>query len=152
MQNNILQSLYPPEQIFITGYAFDDINLGITVTCCVPEGTQYSAPPIPYVTAENYVRCLSQACYLLAEHILDQRLLAVDMDVAVFRRAAVEWEIFYRNLAMTFHQRVTKGAPFEMRFTLKNWKEIRRLEDFLLFTFTNARTVISGEMTFVFKG
>ncbi len=152
MPDDILMSLYPPDQIFITNYAFDDSCRGIAVTCLVPFGTQYTTNPIPYVTAENYVRCLSQACYLLAEHVLERRLLPVDMGVVAFRTAAVRWEIFYRNLCMTFHHRVNKGVSFQMRFTLKNWREIKRMEDFLLFTFTNERTVISGEMSFVFKG
>lgn len=39
---------------------------------------------------------------------------------------------------------------FEMHLTLKNWREIQRFQGFVLFTFTNLRTVISGEMSFVF--
>ncbi|MEK7538129.1 MAG: hypothetical protein AAB619_04130 [Patescibacteria group bacterium] len=152
MPANVLALVYPPEQIFITGYLFDDPSLGITVTCRVPTETFYTARPIPYVTAENYVRCLSQASYLLAEHVLEARLLSLEMDVEVFRSAAANYEIYYRNLAMTFHHRTERSQPFEMRLALENWREIRRMGDFLLFTFANKRTVISGEMSFVFPG
>lgn len=40
------------------------------------------------------------------------------------------------------------GSEFKKRFA----EEIRRLHDFVLFTFTNERTVISGEMSFVYAG
>jgi len=51
---------------------------------------------------------------------------------------------------MTFHSRTGKNEGFEMRLVLKNFREIKRLQDFILFTFVNTRTVISGEMSFIF--
>jgi hypothetical protein len=148
---NVLHLIYPPSQIFITNYSFDDDNLAIDVVCCVPDKPSYTLKPIPYVTAESYVRCLSQACYLLAERILEKDLTPLDISVDIFRKAAADFELYYRNLSMTFHKRAAKGEKFEMRFSLKNWKEIKKIQDFILFTFTNKRTVISGEMSFVFK-
>ncbi len=149
--NNVLSLIYPPSETFITQYNFDDENLAINVTCRVPDAHAYALKPIPYVTAENYVRCLSQACYLLAERVLEKSLIPLDMSVDIFRRAAAEFELYYRSLAMVFHKRTNRGDEFEMRFSLKNWREIKRIDDFILFTFTNKRTVISGEMSFVFK-
>lgn len=151
MVRNILDLVYPPPEIYIREYSFDDQELGITVSCVVPATHHYTARPIPYVTAENYVRCLSQASYLLAEHALATRLLALEgLDADSFRRAAENYELYYRGLAMIFHQRVPRDTPFVMRLRLSNWRQIKRFGDFLLFTFTNERTVISGEMSFVF--
>ncbi|MFH1456485.1 MAG: hypothetical protein ABIF17_00005, partial [Patescibacteria group bacterium] len=143
--------IYPPEQIFIVNHDFDDENVAINVICNIPKDSVYALRPVPYVTAENYVRCLSQSCYLLSERILEKKLIPLDMNIETFRRAAIDFELYYRSLHMIFHKRATRGETFKMRFILKNWREIKRIDDFILFTFTNKRTVISGEMSFVFK-
>ena len=152
MDQNVLHLVYPPKNIYIVGYTFDDENRGVRVTCKVPTGISYGLRSVPYVTAENYVRCLSQTSFLLVEHLLDAKLLELDLAVDAFRKAATEYLLYYRNLNMTFHARVAPGDEFEMRLTLKNWRQIRRFHDFILFTFTNERTVIGGEMSFVFQG
>lgn len=147
---NILHRVYPPEQIFVNGHTFDNEGLAINADCLIPKSIHYTARPIPYVTAENYVRCLSQSCYLLAEHVLENQLIPLEVNVEEFRQAAENYELYYRSMAMTFHERIAVGERFTMRFVLKNWREIKRMQDFILFTFTNHRTVISGEMSFVF--
>ena len=151
MSQNVIELVYPLNQIFIVDYSFDDTARAIDVVCLVPKDSQYAQRPVPYVTAENYVRCLSQACYLLAERVLSQGLIELDISAETFRQAATEYELYYRNLAMHFHRRVNRSDQFPMRFSLKNWKEIKRIRDFILFTFVNERTVISGEMSFVFE-
>ena len=150
LERNILEAIYLPEGIYVANWIFDDEKIGIEVTCRVPSSDQYVARPVPYVTTENYVRCLSQASYLLSEHLLKGRLIPLEIPVDVFRQAAMNYELYYRNLAMTFHSRVLRDEEFQMRLTLKNWREIKRLQDYVLFTFTNERTVISGEMSFIF--
>jgi hypothetical protein len=148
---NVVELIYPPEQIFIVDYNFDDDNVAINVLCNVPQDVPYTINPVPYVTAENYVRCLSQSCYLLSERMLEKNLIPLDMDVETFYRAATGFELYYRSLFMVFHKRANRDENFKMRFVLKNWREIKRINDFILFTFTNKRTVISGEMSFIFK-
>lgn len=152
MKESVLNLVYPPESIFVADWEFDVAMPAASVTCRVPPGIAYTLKPIPYVTAENYVRCLSQSCYLLAEHVLERKLISLDLDVDAFREAARTYELYYRSLSMVFHARVAPGVEFPMRLVLKNWREIRRLHDFVLFTFTNERTVISGEMSFVYAG
>jgi hypothetical protein len=148
---NVVKLIYPPEQIFIVSHNFDDKNIAINVLCNVPKNALYSIKPIPYVTAENYVRCLSQACYLLAERIIEKKLISLEMNLENFYRVAANFELYYRSLYMVFHKRTSRGENFEMWFELKNWREIKKIDDFILFTFTNKKTVISGEMSFVFK-
>lgn len=150
MKKSVLDVVYPSESIFVTDWRFDAERPAVDVICRVPPGIAYTISPIPYVTAENYVRCLSQSCYLLAEHVLEHRLVPIEWAVEAFREAAAKYELYYRSLAMVFHARVAPGTEFPMRLALKNWRELRRLTDFVLFTFTNERTVISGEMTFVY--
>lgn len=149
MSSNIIDTIYPQAEIYIVEYSFADKQLAIDVTCRVPKGT-YTSIPIPYVTAENYVRCLSQACYLLAERVLEKKIVSLDVEVEKFRKAATNYDLYYRSLSMTFHKLIERETNFRMRFSLINWKEIRRIQDFIIFTFANQRTVISGEMSFVF--
>lgn len=147
--SSILHRVFPSEQIFVKNYRFDDDGLAITVECLIPQSIHYTAMPIPYVTAENFVRCLSQACYLLAEHVLKHKLIPLKVDVEEFRQAAENYELYYRNISMTFHKQIAVGEKFTMKFELKKWREIKKMQDFILFTFTNHQTVISGDMSFI---
>jgi len=146
---NLLNEFYPDNEIFITDAQYVDGEPAIEVTCLVPNESTYTLVEVNYVTAENYVRCLSQTSVLFVEHLLKQGLVSVGFPAEKLRE--VFERLWYRNLAMTFHQNASKGRPFVMRLVLKNVREIRRLDEFILFTFTNKRTVISGEMSFVFK-
>ena len=149
---NLLEQIYPPEGIFVHNPRFHPAKPEVTVTSTVPEEHSYTTRPIPYVTAENHVRILSQTSYLLAHYVIENKLIELDVSPVEFMRAAVEFELYYRNVAMTFHQRVKKGVSFEMILELTDFREIRRLTDFVLFTFKNKRTVISGEMSFAYVG
>lgn len=152
--NKILARVYPPEHIFISDARFDPdpTKLTVTVDCRVPEDGGYTTRPVPYVTAENYVRILSQTCYVLAHHIISNKLIPVEVSTEDFLRAMEEFELYYRNLVMTFHERIKRGDKFVMELSLKDFREIKRLGDFIIFTFANKRTVISGEMSFVYVG
>jgi len=155
MEKSILHLVYPEQEIFITSFTFlekqEPFIPAITVMCAIPLKSTYVLKPVPYVTAENYVRCLSQTSYLLARHVIKNNLIPVDITEEAFVKAVVDYELYYRNLAMTFHKKVPKNQEFTMKLRLENVREIKRLEDFILFTFSNERTVISGEMSFIFK-
>lgn len=146
---NILELIYPEDEIYITGYDFNEDGLSIKVDCVVPNKS-YAKKVIPYVTAENYVRCLSQTSYLLAHHVLKNKLIKTDIDEKSFLKAMEEYELYYRNLSMTFHKRSKRGEKFTMDLSLKNFREIKSLKDYILFTFVNKKIVISGDMSFVF--
>lgn len=148
----VLSVVYPTEQIFVVSAEFPDESPSVIVECLVPATQDYTLKPIPYVTAENYVRCLSQSAYLLAEHVLRTGSIPLDTTVEDFFTAARAYELYYRNLAMTFHARVERGTPFTLLLQITNAKLLRRLaHDLILFTFANQRTVISGEMSFVYS-
>lgn len=146
---SILSLIYPDEEIYIKDFSFLTESLAVKTTIIVPEKS-YGKQMIPYVTAENYVRCLSQASYLLGYHILKHRLIKTTFDEKSFLNAMEKWQLYYRNLSMTFHHRAIRGEAFVMELELKNFKEIKRIEEYLLFSFTNKKTVIGGEMSFVF--
>ncbi|GMU74157.1 MAG: hypothetical protein AMXMBFR44_3560 [Candidatus Campbellbacteria bacterium] len=146
---SVLELLYPRQEVFVHRATFDDARLAVQVACTVPHGTGYCIKPVPYVTAENYVRCLSQTSYLLAHHLIAKNIVALDVTLDQFVDAMCEFQLYYRNLSMTFHKRVARGEEFPMELVLKDVREIKRLNDFILFTFSNLRTVISGEMSFI---
>ena len=148
-KQSILSIIYPDNEIYIKKFSFSPKTLSIKVACVVPvQG--YGKQDIPYVTAENYVRCLSQTSYLLAHYVLKKKLIPIGVSEEVFLKAMEAWELYYRNLSMTFHHRSKRGERFEMELSLKNFCEIKSLKDYILFTFSNKKTVISGEMSFVF--
>jgi len=146
---DILKLLYPDDEIFISGYEFDDKELSIRVKCVVPNKS-YAKRYVPYVTAENYVRCLSQASYLLSYHVLSNKLIPADIDENSFLKAMENYELYYRNLSMTFHKQSKRNEEFIMDLSLKNFRGIKTLKDYILFTFVNKKIVIGGEMSFVF--
>jgi hypothetical protein len=147
---DLLARLYAPAEIFVSNPRYSETEPKVSVTCSVPKNTSYTKKPIPYLSAENYVRILSQASYLLSHYVLDRKLIDLDVSANEFLKAMEDFELYYRNLAMTFHTRVEKGDSFEMTLHLKDWRVIKRLDDFVLFTFENDRTVISGEMSFIY--
>jgi len=150
-QHTVLDEVYPKSEIYIREAVFAEDEVAVEVSCVVPSTKCYTARPIPYVTAENYVRCLSQTSYLLAEWALREKRLAVTASLETFLTAAANYEIYYRNLAMTFHDRTNRNEEFVLRLSIKNAREIKRLStDYVLFVFANERTVISGEMSFVY--
>jgi hypothetical protein len=148
----LLNRIYPQDQIFVHNPRFKKDSSMLIIDCVVPKNSGYAIKPIPYVTAENYVRILSQASYLLSYHIIQNNLTEINMSVKDFLQALEGFQLYYRNLSLIFHERVERGRIFEMELNLKDIRMIHRLQDFIIFTFANKRTVISGEMSFVYVG
>jgi len=151
MKLDLLHDIYPKEEIFIINYTFNDENRAIEVICQVPPAYTYGLKLVKYVTTENYVRCLSQACYLLAERLLAKKLIMVDISVEEYSEAAKNWKVYYRTLKTYFHVMVPKGEQFTIRLSLQNYRQVTGIHNLLLFTFIIDRTVISGEMSFVIE-
>jgi hypothetical protein len=147
---NILEILYPANEIFVKNFIFNDDKMAIEVECLIPSQKNYTKKLVPYVTTENYVRCLSQTSYLLAHHLIKEKILSFKIDEDEFIKAMADYDLYYRNLAMTFHYRTKKDEGFKMILELKNVREIKNLNNSLLFVFSNKRTVISGEMSFIY--
>lgn len=147
---NILEILYPANEIFVKNFIFNDDKMAIEVECLIPSQKNYTKKFVPYVTTENYVRCLSQTSYLLAHHLVKEKILSFKIDEDEFIKAMANYDLYYRNLAMTFHYRTKKDEIFKMILELKNVREIKSLNNSLLFVFSNKRTVISGEMSFIY--
>lgn len=150
---DVLKLIYPEHEIFVRPILFNKDNLSMEVKCNVPKSTGYTNSIVPYVTAENYTRILSQTCYLLADLLFQQEALPLKITISSteFRQAVMKYQLYYRNLAMTFHEQVEKGSEFHMTLLLKDFREISRIDDFVIFSFHNKRSVISGEMSFVYK-
>lgn len=148
MKKSILSLIYPDEEILIKDFSFLEKEPSVKATCVVPV-KGYAKQVIPYVTAENYVRCLSQASYLLAHHVIKNNLIPVDVTEETFLKAMEAWELYYRSLSMTFHYQSKRGEEFEIELSLKEFREIKTLKDCILLNFSINKTVISGEISFV---
>ena len=151
MPNNLLEQFYLPSGIFVSNPNFSDDKPEMSITCRVPSGSHYTTVKVPYVTAEEYVRILSQSSILLAHRILQNGLAETDISADEFLQVLGAPAIYYRNLAMTFHKLTSRGKTFEMELSLVDFRVIKRGRGFVLLTFRNERTVISGEMRFVWK-
>ncbi len=157
IKGTILDSLYDPKEIFVEDVKFqqDKRERPVIITTCQVPKTYYTARPIPYVTTENYMRCFSQISYIFSHHILVHELIPVELSGDIFVEAVINWEAYYRSLLIKFHEQIDKGVPFVIQITLTNFREIRRSQNFTLFTFVidkgvkDARSAISGKMTFV---
>jgi hypothetical protein len=124
----------------------------VVVTCKVPKSISYTVRPVPYITAENYVRILSQSCYILAYHVIEKKMVKIPISPEKFLEAMKNYQLYYRHLEMTFHSNMKRGESFEMELNLEEIKEIKKISDFIIFKFSNKRDVISGEMSFIYKG
>jgi hypothetical protein len=149
----VLDLIYPKDEIFIREFWPSGDRIGAKIVCLVPASGGYTVQPIPYVTAENYVRCLSQAGYLLMEHALAHGLLPhLDKTVDQFHSAARRFEIFYHHLAMKFGVLYQRGVPFDLRIEVKNSRRTRQIgQDRILIAFATELTVIRAEMTLVYR-
>jgi hypothetical protein len=150
MPPNIVELIYPPDQIYIANPMYQDSIIAMDVECLVPTGGQYTINRIPYVSAENQVRILSQTCFLFAEHIISTNLIHLGITAEEFREAAISYRLQYRKLNLNFPREATRGTPFPMRFTLENWRRVRRINDYIIFTFANRSAVTWGKAEFVY--
>ncbi|MFZ4648738.1 MAG: HD domain-containing protein [Patescibacteria group bacterium] len=147
---NLLEYLYPINEIFVKNTVFTNENRGIEVDCIVPSGGKYTNEVVSYVTAENYVRCLSQASYLLTDHLIKNGLIPFKISESEFIQAMISCELYYRDLMIRFHKKIKKNESFKIVLRLKDCARLNRLDNSLLFSFKTARTAISAEISFIF--
>lgn len=148
---NILNVLYPKDLIFIKSKIFNKDKLSIETACLVPSENNYSKIPVPYVTEENYDRCLSQTAYIFAYNLIkEDALLPYKITESDFIKAMVNLNFYYRSSNKTLHKRVKKGEEFKIHLKLKEVVSNKIFRKFQLITFIIERTVVSGKISFVY--
>ena len=146
-------SIYPIDQIFVQGATIYPDQREIVVTCAVPPGIPYTKRPIPYVTKEQQIRCVSQGTYALVGGLLQagipvlpQRQLPV-IGQMEFEERRDGFDLFYRSEQLVYKRNVPSGQEFQFRIRLASAEKRHR--------FTVANFGISGPtvgtVTFVGK-
>jgi len=102
--------------------------------------------PIEYVTAEQYVRCLSQLSYVLVGFLIQDKVADFDFaDYETFKRLMVECKMWFRRSDLRYLKNIPKGADFELSLTLKEVGTLRVFSICVL----EIGGVIRGELEFV---
>lgn len=119
-QVGVLATLYPPDAVFVDQVRHvNPVNQSIIGRCRVPEGHAYTHVPVPYVTAEEYTRCISQLSYLLvAALVQDGRTTTSIATLEEFLARMRSCTLWYRKCDLHYRRQVRKGEVFELTLTL----------------------------------
>lgn len=147
---NLLSILYEKDEIFLQDIIFNKNEKSLIGKFLI-QNKSYSKKPVNYVTAENFVRCFSQSAYTLAylltkENILPESIL--NLNEKLFKKKMENLEMFYKDIHIGFHKKVTREESFEIKIVLENFKSIREFE---IFYFKVKSGPVDGNMKLVVK-
>ncbi len=146
-------SIYPVDQIFVQNATLYPDRREVVVTCAIPPGVPYTREPVPYVTKEQQIRCLSQGTYTLVGcllqagmSLLPQRELPV-IGQREFEERRDGFGLFYRREDLTYKRNIPRDREFQFTLKLGNVEQKGpfTLADFII----NGPT--QGTVTFVAK-
>ena len=144
----ILDLLYKPEAIYLTeisGYNVDEKT--ITGQFSVPMYPAYAKKPFEYVTAENYIRCLSQLSYVLVGLLIGDACPSLTFaDITSFNELMVEQKMWFRRSDIHYVKNTKKDVAFSITLNLKN-VDTRKV--FVVCTLQIAGGILRGELEFV---
>jgi len=143
----ILDMIYPLESIYlkdVTEYIAQEKS--VTGLFNVPHGHSYTRRPFEYVTAEQYIRCLSQLSYVLIGLMIEDRLSDFDFtSYQTFERLMVEQKMWFRRSDLRYLKNTAKDTDFELTLTLKSVSTKRVFSVCII----QIGGVIAGELEFV---
>lgn len=143
----ILELLYLPEAIYLKEVvSYSPEQKTVTGRFIVPRSHSYTRQPIEYVTAEQYVRCLSQLSYILVGFLIQDRITDFDFtDFETFERLMVEYKMWFRRSDLRYVKNTSKETEFELSLTLKELRMVRVFSICIL----EIGGVVRGELEFV---
>ena len=143
----LLELLYLPEAIYLREMVDYSVERkSATGRFVVPRSHSYTRQPIEYVTAEQYVRCLSQLSYVVVGFLIQDKVADFDFaDYETFKRLMVECKMWFRRSDLRYLKNITKGTDFELLLTLKEVGTLRIFSICIL----EISGVIRGELEFV---
>jgi hypothetical protein len=123
----ILALLYLPEAIYLKEVMdYSTEQKSITGKFSVPRGHSYTFRPIEYVTAEQYIRCLSQLSYILIGFLIQDKVSDFNFtDFKRFKRLMVECKIWFRRSIIHYLRNTPKDSLFELKLTLEKVKIVQ---------------------------
>ncbi len=143
----LLELLYMPEAVYLHEVVvYSAERKSATGRFSVPRLPSYSRQPFEYVTAEQYVRCLSQLSYVVVGFLIQDRVADLDFaDYETFKRLMIEHKMWFRRSNLHYLKNIRKGTDFELSLTLKKVGTIRVFSLCVL----EINGVIRGELEFV---
>lgn len=106
---NLLRSLYGKDNCYLVDILeINELEKCLKCSFLVPVGVAYANVSVPYVTAENYIRCISQASIAAVELLLSDSKGTSNVQTAFAR---LQW--FYRGFEkLQFRKVASKGQIF----------------------------------------
>lgn len=145
--HKLLELLYLPGAIYlqeVTKYSAEQKS--ITGRFSVPLLTSYSVKPFNYVTAEQYVRCLSQLSYVLIGFLIQNKIADFNFtNFDKFKELMTEQKMWFRQSDLNYHKNIPKETEFDLSLTLKETRTARIFSICVL----EISGVISGKLEFV---
>ena len=142
----LLEMFYLPEAIYLTDLHFSKQEKLADGRFVVPSAHSYTPKPIPYVTAEQYMRCLSQLSYVLVGFLIQSQVTDFTFaDNETFKRLMIECQMWFRRSTLRYLKNIPKDTEFQLTLVLK---EVSTLSVFAVCTL-EVSGVIRGELEFV---
>lgn len=144
----ILSLLYPLEEIFVTDILlYFKPGQMMRLSCFVPLHKSYTHQPFSYVTAEQYIRCLSQASYLLMGLLIRDRMVGSNqIDFEDFKKLMINQEIWFRRSNIKYLKNVPKQTEFVIEVKLV---EIKTVKQFAICELEIRGGILKGNIEFV---
>lgn len=142
----ILGVFYKSEAVYLTEITTLSLETqSVTGSFLVPMLPSYSVLPIDYVTAEQYVRCLSQLSYVLIGVLIKNGTAQFgSADFDAFVKLMTECKLYFLKTDLSYRKKVLRDTPFELTLTLvKNG----RMKKFYTCTL-RVEGVVRGELVF----
>ena len=144
VMQEILETFYKPEAIYLQRImAYVPENKYLSGVFYVPLLPSYSVQPINYVTAEQYVRCLSQLSYVLVGMLIKHEILQFGTaDYAAFKQLVADCKLYFLRTDLSYRQKVLRDEPFGLKLTLIAQGSLRQLHTCTL----KVEGVVRGEL------
>ena len=146
----LLELFYESEAIYLQKIVYDAVGKTITGQFIVPSGTTYSRVAVDYVTAEQYMRCLSQLSYVLVGFLVRDGVIGKgSMNFSRFQRFMTASLLWLRRSKLHYHTHVGREVPFELTLQVVATRLLRG--QFATCTLSVGGAIIRGELEFVVR-
>lgn len=141
---SILSLLYPEHEIYLIDITFSEPP-STAVTFKLPLHG-YFKQGNDYVTAENYMRCLSQACYLTVYQSIKEDWYAENLEEEDFKKRLAEGLMYFRDMRIKFKKKMSKKDPVALKIKLLSSERVGK---FIKYSLEITSEAISGTITCV---
>src|SRR3989344_6147668 len=120
----ILDVFYKPEAIYLKEViSYNGNTRSISGRFVVPMLPSYSVLPINYVTAEQYIRSLSQLSYALIGMLVEDGAIAF-ASFAEFKILMTECRLYFMRTDLIYRRKILREEAFEITLTCRSDTEL----------------------------